>query len=70
MTRALQSPEWWKGLWDNQAAVAYFGWIFYCYICWLIIPGDWVEGSMLRDGTKKKYKINGLSFYIVTLLLY
>lgn len=26
---------------------------------WAILPGDWVEGTELRNGKRQKYKING-----------
>lgn len=56
---SLQDPEWWKSLWDRDAALLYLAWYVYCVACWLLLPGDWVEGTTIRDGTKKKYKING-----------
>ena len=56
---SLQSLDFWKSLWDQQAAVMYLCWYLWCVVCWFILPGDWVEGTTMRDGTKKKYKING-----------
>jgi len=56
---ALSSVDFWKGLWDTQAALIYFGWYAFCVTAWAVIPGDTVEGTTLRTGEKKTYKING-----------
>lgn len=52
--------NWWKGLWDTQAAIYYYAWYAFCVASWKILPGDWVEGTTLRTGGKIKYKINGM----------
>lgn len=46
-------------LWDTDAALIYLSWYAFCVFAWVILPGDWVDGTVLRDGSKKKYKING-----------
>ncbi|KAF8323469.1 uncharacterized protein EI90DRAFT_3245333 [Cantharellus anzutake] len=56
---ALTDPSWWRGLWDTQAFLVYLAWLAYNILAWWILPGDWVEGTQIRDGTKKRYKING-----------
>ena len=56
---AVQDLNWWKSLYDPQAAVLYFAWYAFCVVAWFVIPGDWIEGTLVRDGTKKLYKING-----------
>ena len=56
---AILSREFWKGLWDTQAALIYLGWYLYCVAAWAIIPGDYVQGLPLRTGGRKTYKING-----------
>ncbi len=58
---AVSSLEWWKGLWDTEAACIYLAWYAFCVIAWAILPGDQIEGVALRTGEKKKYKINGTS---------
>ena len=58
---SLENPEFWKSLWDKDAAVLYLVWYLYCVVCWFVLPGDWVEGTTMRDGRKKQYKINGAS---------
>lgn len=59
ITTSLSDCDWWKSLWDTQAAVAYLAWYAFCVVTWAVLPGDWVEGVLIRDGTRKKYKING-----------
>ena len=56
---SLSNPEWWKGLWDTQAALIYLGWYAFCIVAWVVLPGDRVEGTTLRNGGKKLYTING-----------
>jgi delta14-sterol reductase len=56
---ALTNPLWWKGLWDTEASLIYLAWYVFCIVAWAILPGDLVEGTTLRTGEKKKYKING-----------
>jgi len=56
---AFSSSDWWKGLWDTQATIAYFAWYAFCVLAWAILPADEVSGTQLRDSSKKVYKING-----------
>jgi delta14-sterol reductase len=55
----------WKGLFDRvfdvPAMLLYLAWYTYTVVCWYVLPGDWVEGTLLRDGTRRLYKINGAS---------
>ncbi|KAH9942899.1 ERG4/ERG24 ergosterol biosynthesis protein [Amylocystis lapponica] len=64
---ALSSWDWWKSLWDTEAALIYLAWYAYCVVAWFVLPGDWVEGAQLRTGGKKKYKINAFSTFLLTL---
>jgi hypothetical protein len=57
---SLSDPEWWKGLWDTQATLMYLAWYTFCIVAWAVVPGDHVEGTTMRNGQKKKYKINGI----------
>ena len=34
-------------------------------VLWVVIPGEWVEGAKLPDGSKLKYKMNGFSSMLV-----
>ncbi|KAG8955904.1 erg24, C-14 sterol reductase [Tulasnella sp. 424] len=63
----LSSLDGWKSLWDTKAFTALTGWLVYLVVLWAILPGDWVEGLQLRDGTKRKYKINALGALFMTL---
>jgi delta14-sterol reductase len=55
----VTSYAWWAKLWDAQAFLVFVAWMVYIFIAWAILPGDWVEGTLLRNGTRQKYKING-----------
>jgi delta14-sterol reductase len=57
---ALSNPAFWKGLWDTEASLMYFAWYTFCVVAWAVLPGDRIEGTTLRTGEKKKYKINGM----------
>jgi Delta14-sterol reductase len=59
---ALQEPEFWKSLWDTEAALMYLGWYAFCIVAWFVLPGDWIDGTLMRNGEKMKYKINGTQF--------
>ncbi|KIY42839.1 ERG4/ERG24 ergosterol biosynthesis protein [Fistulina hepatica ATCC 64428] len=76
ITAALSSPkwwqswasvEWWASLWDTQAFLMYLAWYIFCVIAWAIIPGDIVEGTPLRTGGTKKYKINAFPTLLLAL---
>lgn len=56
---SLSKVEFWKSLWDTKAVLAYLTWYWFTIVAWFILPGDWIEGTVMRDGQKKKYKING-----------
>ncbi len=58
-TESVSSLAWWKGLWDTEAAAIYGAWYAFTVVAWFLLPGDWVEGVQMRNGLKKKYKING-----------
>ncbi|KAF5390740.1 hypothetical protein D9757_004546 [Collybiopsis confluens] len=57
----------WQDLWDTEAALMYFGWYAFCVVAWRVLPGAQVEGTRIRDGTVKKYKINALSTLLFML---
>lgn len=44
---------------DVKAWAVYGAWYAFTVACWYLLPGDWVEGTLLRDGTRRLYKING-----------
>ena len=55
-------------LWDWKAAGVYLGWYVYTVVCWAVLPGQKVEGGVLRDGTRRMYKMNGASSLSSSLL--
>jgi len=66
-TQAVTSVDWWKSLWDTQAFLVYLAWWAFCVVAWFVLPGDWVEGTTMRNGRKLKYKINAFSTFLLTL---
>lgn len=59
LANAITDVNWWKSLWDTDAAIIYAAWYAFCLAAWAIVPGDWVKGSELRTGGAIRYKING-----------
>ncbi|KAG5647001.1 hypothetical protein DXG03_001725 [Asterophora parasitica] len=64
---SVSSPDWWKSLWDTEASLLYLGWYAFCVVAWAILPGDSFEGTTLRTGEKKTYKINGFLTFLLAL---
>ncbi|KAL4065495.1 ergosterol biosynthesis ERG4/ERG24 [Scleroderma yunnanense] len=64
---AVTEQEWWASLWDIEAFLMYLAWYLFCVVSWAILPGDWIEGVLLRTGGKKKYKINAFSTFLLTM---
>jgi delta14-sterol reductase len=46
-------------LWDWKAAGVYLAWYAFCVVCAVVLPGDKVEGTLMRDGKRKVYTMNG-----------
>lgn len=46
-------------LWEWKAAGVYLAWYAFTVVCWAVLPGDEVQGNLLRNGTRKTYKMNG-----------
>lgn len=67
LTAAVTDLNWWKSLWDTEAALMYLAWYAFCVVTWAILPGDWIEGVTMRTGEKKKYKINAFSTFLLTM---
>lgn len=59
--QALKSPVWWRSLWDTQCFLIFLAWYGFCVLAWLILPGKWVRGTKLRNGSHQLYKLNGKS---------
>ncbi|CEI90830.1 hypothetical protein RMCBS344292_05140 [Rhizopus microsporus] len=46
-------------LFDKQVFMIYCGYVAALALFYIILPGDNVPGTVLRDGTRLKYKLNG-----------
>ena len=66
LVQAVTDPEFWWKLWDPEAFAIYYSWYAFCLVTWAILPGDWVQGTQLRDGKYQQYKINGTIFASTT----
>lgn len=68
---SVTNKQCWASLWDTEAALIYLAWYAFCVVAWAILPGDWIEGVTMRNGQKKKYKINGTRhrFYRINVSL-
>ena len=64
LVEAVSDPAFWWKLWDPKAFTVYYIWYAFCLVAWAVLPGDWVQGTQLRNGQYQQYKINGtiLSF--------
>lgn len=58
--QAISDTDWWKSLLDTKALAIYSSWYAFCIVAWAVLPGDWVQGSQLRNGKYQGYKINGM----------
>lgn len=47
---------------DWKAIKWYFSFQIALALLWLVLPGRWVKGRPLRDGTVLEYKTNGIVF--------
>lgn len=46
-------------LYDPLAFAIYVGFVFMLALFYVILPGDLIPGTKVRDGSKFKYKMNG-----------
>jgi delta14-sterol reductase len=46
-------------LWRWDAVAVYLGWYAFCVVCAAVLPGPKVEGTLMRNGKRKTYKMNG-----------
>ncbi|KAI5452505.1 erg24, C-14 sterol reductase [Naganishia albida] len=51
---------------DWKAHLIYAVWYAYIVACWKYLPGEWVEGTVLRNGKKQVYKINAFATLLLT----
>ncbi|KAL1916720.1 uncharacterized protein VTP21DRAFT_5424 [Calcarisporiella thermophila] len=55
-------------LFDPTAALIYLGFLAYLTVLYFVLPGPWIPGTLLRDGSRLHYKINAFKTLIATLL--
>ncbi|KAJ1303034.1 hypothetical protein OPQ81_011235 [Rhizoctonia solani] len=67
--RAVTDANWWRSVFDVEATAAYFAWYTFLVAAWYVLPGEWVEGTELRIGGRKKYKFNAFSTFLLNLSL-
>lgn len=48
-----------KSLWDPTAFMVYVGFVAALAIFYVVLPGDNIPGTVLRNGEKYKYRMNG-----------
>ncbi|KAI8365944.1 ergosterol biosynthesis ERG4/ERG24 [Radiomyces spectabilis] len=65
----LLSAEYLKSLYDPVAIFAYFGFVLLQAFFYFVLPGDTVPGTVMRDGNRLKYKINGFTALHSTFFL-
>lgn len=53
------SLDWLQGFLNPTAFAIYGAWYAFCVAAWKLLPGEWVDGTEMRDGQRKSYKING-----------
>jgi len=46
-------------LWAWDAVVVYLAWYAFTVVCWAVLPGEQVDGTMMRNGKRKTYTMNG-----------
>ncbi|KAI9471983.1 MAG: ergosterol biosynthesis ERG4/ERG24 [Benjaminiella poitrasii] len=56
-----------KSIWDPSAFMVYVGFVALLAFFYLILPGDNVPGTMLRDGNRIKYRMNGFASFHTTI---
>jgi len=56
-------------LFTTEACLVFSGWMAYCVALHVLLPGIVKEGTVLPDGTRLTYKLNGMSVLLVTVVL-
>ena len=58
-----QFPTSYQEFIDWKAIKWYFSFQVALVLLWLVLPGKWVKGRPLRDGSVLEYKTNGMGFF-------
>lgn len=53
------SVDFLKSLWDPYAFIVYVGYVAILAVFYVILPGDHIPGTVLRNGGRHKYRMNG-----------
>lgn len=48
-----------ESLFSTRGTLIFLGWFAFQAIMYIVLPGKWVEGTVLSDGTRLSYKMNG-----------
>lgn len=51
---------------SHEAMAVVLLWTAWLVVLWLIVPGPWVNGCKLSDGSHLKYKLNGFRAMLIT----
>ena len=70
LVQAVSDPAFWWKLWDPKAFAIYYSWYAFCLVTWAVLPGDWVQGTQLRNGKYQQYKINGAISFSTRRILF
>lgn len=61
-----QEPLTLPSLYSLDAFKWYFAWFAFQLICFLVIPGEYKQGVILRDGSRLTYKLNAFKVLVAT----
>ncbi|KAI7906769.1 ergosterol biosynthesis ERG4/ERG24 [Cokeromyces recurvatus] len=54
-------------LWDPSAFLIYIGFVASLALFYIVLPGDYVPGTLLRNGNRLKYRMNGFASFHTTI---
>ncbi|CAO0797012.1 unnamed protein product [Mucor circinelloides] len=57
------SVDFLKSLWDPYAFIVYVGYVAILAVFYVILPGDHIPGTVLRNGGRHKYRMNGFASF-------
>ncbi|RKP08981.1 ergosterol biosynthesis ERG4/ERG24 family-domain-containing protein [Thamnocephalis sphaerospora] len=61
-------PSGWQSAYHRLGLQVYVGWLSWLLGLYCLVPGRWVRGTVLRNGTTLEYKVNALSALVLTAL--
>ena len=51
-----------------EAALVFGAWMAFQALLYQFLPGPWVQGAPLADGRRLRYRLNGLSAFVISIL--